>query len=186
MKVAIMQPYYYPYAGYFRLLAATDLFVILDDVQWNRRGRVHRCESKGEWIHTLPIKKTNRDSTMIKDLEWKAGHEKSISPVELVIGNLEEMCGRLNLPFKVTRSSNISINPLLRGQDRIIAICKKLGATEYINSPGGRQLYNEEKFSKENIKLTFLPEYKGGMDSILERLAKESPKTIREEIYANL
>jgi hypothetical protein len=40
--VAIMQPYFIPYAGYFRLFAATDLFVIYDCVQFARRGWVHR------------------------------------------------------------------------------------------------------------------------------------------------
>ena len=34
MKVAIMQPYFMPYAGYFRLFAAADLFVALDCVQF--------------------------------------------------------------------------------------------------------------------------------------------------------
>jgi hypothetical protein len=38
VSVAIMQPYFIPYAGYFRLFAATDLFVIYDCVQFPRRG----------------------------------------------------------------------------------------------------------------------------------------------------
>ena len=37
-----MQPYFVPYAGYFRLFAASDLFVIYDCVQFPRRGWVHR------------------------------------------------------------------------------------------------------------------------------------------------
>ena len=40
--MAIMQPYFIPYAGYFRLFAASDLFVIYDCVQFPRRGWVHR------------------------------------------------------------------------------------------------------------------------------------------------
>jgi hypothetical protein len=34
MKIAIMQPYLFPYIGYFQLLNAVDLFVIFDDVQY--------------------------------------------------------------------------------------------------------------------------------------------------------
>jgi len=73
--VAVMQPYFYPYAGYFRLLAAAEIFVIFDDVQFPRRGRVHRCEvprpvggsnSALEWL-TLPLARQPRD-TLIKDL----------------------------------------------------------------------------------------------------------------------
>jgi hypothetical protein len=40
--VAIMQPYFYPYAGYFRLFSRADLFVVYDCVQFPRRGWVHR------------------------------------------------------------------------------------------------------------------------------------------------
>ena len=39
-----MQPYLFPYAGYFRLLSQVDEFVIYDCVQFPRRGRVHRTE----------------------------------------------------------------------------------------------------------------------------------------------
>ena len=59
MRVAVMQPYFYPYMGYFQLLAAVDLFVVFDSVQFPRRGRVHRCEvpdglSGARWL-TLPL-----------------------------------------------------------------------------------------------------------------------------------
>jgi hypothetical protein len=40
--VSIMQPYFLPFAEYFRLFAASDVFVLLDDVQFPRRGWVHR------------------------------------------------------------------------------------------------------------------------------------------------
>ena len=71
--VAVMQPYFFPYAGYYRLLAAADAFVILDDVQFPRRGRVHRCEipslkEQREWL-TLPLARQPRD-TRICDLAF--------------------------------------------------------------------------------------------------------------------
>jgi hypothetical protein len=61
MRVAIMQPYFIPYAGYFRLFCATDLFVIYDCVQFVRRGWIHRNRllnrnNQLEWL-TLPLKK---------------------------------------------------------------------------------------------------------------------------------
>lgn len=58
--VAIMQPYLWPYAGYFRLLAAADVFVVYDCVQFVRRGRIHRNEflANGvmQWL-TVPLHK---------------------------------------------------------------------------------------------------------------------------------
>jgi WbqC-like protein len=73
---AVMQPYFFPYAGYFRLLAAVETFVIFDDVQFPRRGRVHRCEVPGpdgmlEWL-TLPLARAPRD-TLIGDLAFAEG-----------------------------------------------------------------------------------------------------------------
>ena len=56
-----MQPYFYPYYGYFNLINEVDKFVFLDDVQFNRRGWVHRnklynYDKKLSWL-TLPLKK---------------------------------------------------------------------------------------------------------------------------------
>lgn len=71
--VAIMQPYFIPYAGYFRLFTASDLFVIYDCVQFPRRGWVHRnrlIDSTGaeRWL-TLPIAKAPQ-SVLIRDLRF--------------------------------------------------------------------------------------------------------------------
>lgn len=68
MRVAIMQPYFFPYAGYFRLIAAADRFVIYDDVQFPRRGWVHRNRLPGDdgelrWL-TLPLIKAPFDATI--------------------------------------------------------------------------------------------------------------------------
>lgn len=40
--IAIMQPYFLPYIGYFQLFDAADVFVFLDDVQYIKRGWVNR------------------------------------------------------------------------------------------------------------------------------------------------
>lgn len=72
-SVAIMQPYFLPYAGYFRLIAQTDLFVIYDCVQFPRRGWVHRnklVDARGveQWL-TLPLKHSPQD-VLISDLAF--------------------------------------------------------------------------------------------------------------------
>ena len=70
-----MQPYFFPYAGYYRLLNAVDEFVLFDCVQFPRRGRVHQTESIGTsgqagWL-TLPLARQPR-STLIEELEFPA------------------------------------------------------------------------------------------------------------------
>lgn len=42
MKTAIMQPYIFPYLGYFQLIQAVDEFVFLDNVNFIKRGWVNR------------------------------------------------------------------------------------------------------------------------------------------------
>lgn len=74
-RVAVMQPYFLPYAGYFGLFATVDEFIVLDSVQFPRRGRVHRTQLIGpggevEWL-TLPLARQARD-VLIRDLEFRA------------------------------------------------------------------------------------------------------------------
>jgi len=42
MKIAIMQPYFMPYLGYFQVMAAVDIYVVYDDVQYIKGGWVSR------------------------------------------------------------------------------------------------------------------------------------------------
>jgi hypothetical protein len=59
MKLGIMQPYLFPYIGYFQLIASCDLFVIYDDVQYIKGGWINRnrilIKDKPHYI-TLPIR----------------------------------------------------------------------------------------------------------------------------------
>ena len=62
MRIAIMQPYFFPYLGYFQLLSAVDQFVIYDNIQYSKRGWINRNRilrnGKSEYI-TLPLKKAS-------------------------------------------------------------------------------------------------------------------------------
>jgi hypothetical protein len=76
-----MQPYFFPYLGYFRLFAAVDEFIIFDTVQFPRRGRVHRTQVGGsdkarEWL-TLPLAYCPAD-TLIADLSFAPGARESL------------------------------------------------------------------------------------------------------------
>ena len=48
MKVAIMQPYFLPYIGYFNLMAEVDVFVVYDQIKYTKKGWINRnrfCET---------------------------------------------------------------------------------------------------------------------------------------------
>ena len=60
MKLAIMQPYFLPYIGYFQLINAVDKFVVYDNIQFTKNGWINRnrilINGKDEYI-TIPLKK---------------------------------------------------------------------------------------------------------------------------------
>lgn len=63
MIAAIMQPYFFPYIGYFQLMSAVDTFVFFDDVQYIDRGWVNRnrilAGGAPHWL-TFPVRKGSR------------------------------------------------------------------------------------------------------------------------------
>lgn len=60
MRVAIMQPYFFPYIGYFQLMNTVDEFVIYDNIKYTKQGWINRnrilVNRKDSYI-TLPLKK---------------------------------------------------------------------------------------------------------------------------------
>lgn len=69
-KVAIMQPTYLPWSGYFSLIDSVDTFVFLDDVQFSRRSWQQRNKIKspaGEiWLTVPVISKGLRDQLILE------------------------------------------------------------------------------------------------------------------------
>ncbi len=64
MKLAIMQPYLFPYIGYLQLINTVDKFVIYDDVNYINRGWINRnnilINGKANTI-TLPLKEASQN-----------------------------------------------------------------------------------------------------------------------------
>jgi hypothetical protein len=60
MKIAIMQPYFFPYIGYFQLMNAVDEFVIYDNIKFTKKGWINRnrilVNGKSSYI-SIPVKK---------------------------------------------------------------------------------------------------------------------------------
>jgi hypothetical protein len=42
MKLAIMQPYLFPYIGYFQLMNAVDEFIVYDNIEYTKKGWINR------------------------------------------------------------------------------------------------------------------------------------------------
>jgi len=72
MKLAIMQPYFFPYLGYFSLINLSERFILFDTVQSIRRGWIERnriLKPNGEFLYIkVPLEKYSR-KTLIKELK---------------------------------------------------------------------------------------------------------------------
>jgi hypothetical protein len=71
MKIAIMQPYFFPYIGYFQLINCVDKFIIYDDVNYIKKGWINRNRiliNEEEYMFTIPLKKASQNK-LISDIE---------------------------------------------------------------------------------------------------------------------
>lgn len=84
--VAIMQPYAFPYVGYFQLIRAVDTFVVLDDVAFIRRGFIHRnylLRRGTRQMFTMPIVDASQnrricDTKFVSDRRWRTSLATSL------------------------------------------------------------------------------------------------------------
>ena len=88
MKVAIMQPYFFPYIGYFQLLNSVDKFIFYDDVNYIKQGWINKNNFLiGKNLHSFSVPVVKQSSfKLISETEinqqlykkWKGKFLKSI------------------------------------------------------------------------------------------------------------
>jgi WbqC-like protein family len=78
MKLAIMQPYFLPYIGYFQLIGAADTFVVYDNIKYTKKGWVNRnrmLRNGEDVMFSLPLAKDS-DSLDIVERELAADFDR--------------------------------------------------------------------------------------------------------------
>ncbi len=83
-----MQPYFLPYIGYFQLIAAVDVFIVYDNIQFSKKGWFHRNRmlqnGKDEYF-SLPLKKDS-DYLDVRDRSlsdtWPAERDKLLRKIK--------------------------------------------------------------------------------------------------------
>ena len=189
MKLAIMQPYFLPYVGYFQLIKAVDLFVVYDHIKYTKKGWINRNRlllNGKDAMFSLPLKQ-GADSLEIVERELADGFDRTkllnqfvgayrraphfsqtLALLEKVTGHkdgnlfnyvhhsLAAVCEHLGIDTEIRVSSSIPFDNDLKGQDKVLALCESLGASRYINSIGGVELYAKPDFAERGIELQFL------------------------------
>ncbi|MCK9453171.1 MAG: WbqC family protein [Bacteroidales bacterium] len=192
MKIAVMQPYLFPYVGYFQMINAVDKFVFYDDVNFIKQGWINRNKillNNKEFLFTVPLKKANsfcliKDTLINKNFyeRWKTKFQLTINQnyqkapnytevdklinnilnkryntiSELAIESVITISKYLGLKTEFFISSKRYENIDLEREDRLVDICKKENATNYVNALGGQELYNKESFKEKGIELSFI------------------------------
>lgn len=72
--VAVMQPYFFPYIGYFQLISAVDLFIVYDNIKYTKKGWINRnriLQNGKEALISLALK-SDSDFLDVRDRELAA------------------------------------------------------------------------------------------------------------------
>lgn len=224
MKVAIMQPYFLPYLGYWQLIAAVDKFVVYDDVNFIKNGWINRNRilSNGKVSYlTIPLYGASPNKMICQvefssQVDWRGKIFKSLQAAygkapeyknvislfeailyydyadisDFLVNQIFLLCDFMKLDTRIQNTSKVYENNQLRGQDRVIDICRQEAADTYINPIGGRDLYDSDDFSSAGIDLKFLnsittpyrqkaTEFIPGL-SIVDILMNNKPEQIRD------
>lgn len=189
MRVAIMQPYLFPYIGYFNLIDSVDVFVVYDNIKYTKKGWVNRnrfLQNGTDEIFTLPLAKGSdsdlvyekriaanfEKDKLLRQLENSYRHSPNVQDMvklvgastanpggDLFVALLESLRSTLNflgIQKKIVVSSSVPIDHALKGKDKVLAICKALGASHYINAIGGQDLYDRDEFKAQGLLLSFI------------------------------
>lgn len=189
MNLAIMQPYFLPYIGYFQLIAAADMFVVYDRIKYTKKGWINRNRmlmNGSDAPFSLPLKRDSdsldvvareiapdfnpdRVCQQIRGAYQRAPFFGSVFPVieqilqyrnrnlfHFIHHSLVVVCKHLDITSEIRVSSTIPIDDGLRGHHKVLALCKAVGASRYINSIGGTELYARQDFRQQGIELQFL------------------------------
>jgi hypothetical protein len=185
MIVAIHQPQYLPWVPFFDKLDACDVFVYLDNVQFQRRGVQNRNQILGPdgpvWL-TVPVN-AGRE-TLIQDVTiaknpWQHAHLRGIetaykkAPFFADYGPaLLDLLGR---PWERLVDLNVATTDFLAQalgittrclkasdlkadgakQDLILALCQACGADTYLSGTGARAYQTHEEFAAHGLRLVY-------------------------------
>lgn len=166
MNVAVMQPYFFPYMGYFNLMHACDVFISLDNVQYIDRGFINRNRvlvNGKPCTFTVPLKKASRKFLINErevSSEFNKFCQKFISMLKHAYAGAVYLGPTLELVRAVIGSgeSNVARLAILS----VEAVCEYLGLSRKIVSASEIQSLQEQSSIKGEERIISLAQSVGG------------------------
>ena len=120
--IAIMQPYLFPYIGYFQLAHSVDEFWLLDNVNFIRRGWMNRNNllvNGNRWLYTIPVNSGPRDQLIL---------HKTFSPD--AVHTIDKLYGTLHTSYSKAPHLDRVLELVAAVRDAIVASSKPADFTE--------------------------------------------------------
>lgn len=234
--IGIMQPYYFPYEGYFSHILNCSTFILHENVQYTKKGWINRnriLNQSGVTNLSLPLKAASdsipigqriisesfdplKQFRLIEGAYRKAPYwnelddflPKLLRPesrnlFDHLFHIVSKTCNLLGIETPIKRSSDYGVINNLRGNDLVLEMCKRSGASSYLNPSGGRELYSRDAFALHGVNLAFidyvtveypqrgyLPSQDSGNDfearlSILDTIAEVGVEETKKRVRSN-
>jgi hypothetical protein len=107
VKLAIMQPYLFPYLGYFQLLHAVDRFVVYDDVSFIKQGWINRNRiliNGAPCFITVPVKHASSFAMIRETMMDERQHERWVEKLLKSVSNAYRRAPEFARVFPVVES----------------------------------------------------------------------------------
>lgn len=162
--IAIHQPNFFPFAGFFQKMEQCDIFVIMTHCQFEKNNYQNRFNIGEDW-YTMSV---NRGLDPIKDKvyvnyegDWKKIKTKLNREI---LNSFDDCIGRklanTNIAIIKIIANYLGIEKKivydydtnLMSTDRLVDLCVKYNATEYLSGISGKKYLELERFGKIKVK----------------------------------
>jgi len=185
MRVAIHQPNFLPWPGYFAKMLAADLLIFLDDVQFSKGSYTNRVGACGTRWLTVPVGSGSHnrpicDVEIVKPEEslprvqnfireyFVGPHQEELldivrRPLESRNGSLLKLnrglIWEVGAALRTPRPPEVQASDLRRypwaKTDGLLQLLKEVSATTYVSGRGGNAYHDEDAFAEAGIAIEY-------------------------------
>lgn len=155
MKVAIMQPYFFPYIGYFQLIAAVDVFIVYDNIKYTKKGWISRnrmLQNGKDVLFSLPLK-NDSDSLDVceRALSAEFNRDKLLNQFKGAYLRAPYFEQTYSLIEQIVRHEDANLSRFLHYS--IVKICEHMGVTTEIRISSDISIDHELKSQDKVLAL---------------------------------